>query len=258
MKTLHIKITLFSLLSILFLAPVQAQNTTYPEMILVQGGTFNMGDSEMEGKENEQPVHEVTVSTISIGKYPITRGQYRAYCNATGKSMPETPDGWPVADHHPIVNVSWHDAVGYTEWLSDKMDKNYRLPTEAEWEYAARGGNQSKGYKYAGSRSLDAVGWYGLRSTLNVAQAVGGKRPNELGIYDMSGNVWEWCRDWYGGDYYANSPKDNPRGPASGSARVLRGGSWSDSAARCRVALRGGNVPSARGVNSGFRVVLSQ
>lgn len=248
-----------------------AQNTTYPQMILVEGGTFNMGDTEMEGKKNERPVHEVTVSTFSISKYPITRGQFKVYSKATGKPMPKLPDEWHdedelwfgedddydrirfVQDDHPVVNVSWHEAVAYTEWLSDKMDKNYRLPTEAEWEYAARGGIQSKGYKYAGGNNLDAVGW----SDISMIQTVGRLRPNELGIYDMSGNVLEWCRDWYDKDYYANSPKNNPKGPVSGSYRVLRGGGWRSSATDCRVAKRDAYIPSYRYEDFSFRVLFS-
>lgn len=230
---------------------------TYPEMIEVQGGTFTMGDTEMEGYEDEQPAHEVTLNTFSISKTPITVAQYRAYCKATGKSMPVTPT-WGWIDNHPIVNVSWHDAVAYTDWLADKMDKNYRLPTEAEWEYAARGGNQSKGNKYAGARSLDGVGWYGENLETGSTHPVAQKRANELGIYDMIGNVREWCRDWYGLDYYANSPADNPRGPASGSYRVLRGGSWCGTASNCRVAYRNYYDPSHRYAFYGFRVVLSQ
>lgn len=230
---------------------------TYPEMIEVQGGTFTMGDTEMEGDENEHPAHEVTLNTFSISKTLVTVAQYKAYCRATGKSMPKPPE-WGWIDNHPMVNVSWQDAVAYTDWLADKFDKDYRLPTEAEWEYAARGGNQSKGYKYAGARSLDAVGWYGEDWKTGSTHPVAQKRPNELGIYDMSGNVWEWCRDWYGLDYYANSPSDNPRGPASGSFRVLRGGSWDYSAADCRVARRSVGDPSIRFFGNGFRVVLSQ
>lgn len=225
-------------------------------MITVEGGTFTMGDTEMEGESDEQPAHEVTLKTFQMSKTLVTVAQYRAYCTATGKNMPDPPS-WGWIDSHPVVNVTWHDAVAYTDWLADKTGKNYRLPTEAEWEYAARGGNKSNGNKYAGGRSLDMVGWYGDNSNSRT-QPVAQKRPNELGLYDMSGNVWEWCRDWYSANYYANSPKDNPRGPASGSYRVLRGGSWGNDASYCRVAYRDYYDPGGRYDDYGFRVVLSQ
>lgn len=250
-------IKLFIATILIFSLSTQLSAQTYPEMIKMESGTFTMGDTEMEGRENEQPPHEVTLSTFYISKTPVTVAQYKAYCRATGKSMPEPPS-WGWIDSHPMVNVSWHDAVAYTDWLADKLDKDYRLPTEAEWEYAARGGNQSKGYKYAGARSLDAVGWYDEDYYTGSTHPVAQKRPNELGIYDMSGNVWEWCRDWYAQDYYANSPKENPRGPASGSTRVLRGGSWYDSASICRVADRGSFGPSRSYGGDGFRVVLTE
>lgn len=244
-----------SIAFIFTIATAQLSAQTYPEMIKVEGGTFTMGDTEMEGEEDEHPAHEVTLSTFYISKTPVTVAQYKVYCRATGKSMPEPPR-WGWIDSHPMVNVNWHDAVAYTDWLADKLDKDYRLPTEAEWEYAARGGNQSKGYKYAGARSLDAVGWYDENYSTGSTHPVAQKRPNELGIYDLSGNVYEWCKDWYAEDYYANSPKENPRGPASGSNRVRRGGSWLDLAPYCRVAYRSVGDPSDSGSYRGFRVVL--
>lgn len=246
--------TIFTTLLVCFFAFANAQ--TYPEMITVEGGTFTMGDTEMEGESREQPAHEVTLKTFQIAKTPTTVLQYRGYCNATGKSMPVTPS-WGWIDTHPIVNISWHDAVAYTDWLADKTGKNYRLPTEAEWEFAARGGNKSNGNKYAGGRSLDMVGWYGDHSN-GKTQPVAQKRANELGIYDMSGNVLEWCRDWYDAAYYASSTKDNPRGAATSSNRVLRGGGWLNFASDCRVATRGYNTPDYRNNYNGFRVVLSQ
>lgn len=230
-----------------------AQN--YPEMVKVEGGTFTMGDSEMEGDEDEQPTHEVTLKTFSIAKTQTTVAQWRVYCNATGRSMPEAPE-WGWLDSHPIVNVSWQDAVAYTDWLAEKMDANYRLPTEAEWEYAARGGKLSKGTKYSGSRSLDYAGWYEDNSG-SKTHAVGLKKPNELGLYDMSGNVWEWCKDWKGA--YTAEAQTNPRGPSSGTYRVVRGGSWFRPSARCRVANRDFYYYLTDRLSSyGFRVVLSQ
>ena len=234
-----------------------AQTSSYPEMVLVEGGTFEMGDEHGLGEANEQPVHSVTLKTFSIAKTETTVRQWRTYCNETGRSMPSDVPAGGWKDDHPMVNVNWQDAVAYCDWLSDKTGKLYRLPTEAEWEYAARGGKLSTGYKYAGGQSIDMTGWYADNSgggTKPVAQ----KRANELVLYDMSGNVWEWCHDWYGENYYATSPASNPRGPTSGSTRVLRGGSWFYSAAGCRVAYRFIYDPSFRNSGSGFRVVLSQ
>ncbi len=227
----------------------------YPEMVLVEGGTFTMGDNEMEGDKDEQPVHEVTLKTFSIAKTETTVLQWRTFCNATGRSFPKEMEG--KVDAAPMAYVSWHDAVAYTDWLADKTGKNYRLPTEAEWEYAARGGNKSQGHKYSGGRSLDNVGWF-TDNAKDGTKKVAFKRANELGIYDMSGNVWEWCRDWYSESYYATSPKDNPKGPSTGGSRVLRGGSWYGAAGLSRVADRSNTAPGYRNLNGGFRVVLSQ
>ncbi len=193
-KTLLLLATLFTGLAAF------SQTAHYPEMILVEGGTFTMGDSEMEGEANEQPAHEVTLKSFSMAKTETTVLQWKTYCSATGHKMPETPS-WGWIDTHPIVNVSYDDAVAYCDWLSDKTGELYRLPTEAEWEYAARGGKQSKGYKYSGGQSIDMTGWYNGNSNKQT-QAVAQKRPNELGLYDMSGNVWEWCKDWY--DWYGS------------------------------------------------------
>lgn len=245
---------LFTLLAIFLITGI-ADAQEYPEMIKVEGGTFTMGDSEMEGEADEQPAHDVTLITFYIAKTETTVLQYKTFCNATGRKFPEEMKGY--YDEAPMAYVSWHDAVAYTDWLADKTGKNYRLPTEAEWEYAARGGNKSNGNKYSGSRSLDAVGWYADNSG-GSTKKVGYKKPNELGIYDMSGNVWEWCKDWYAADYYAKSPKDNPKGPAAGSYRVLRGGGWLSTAAHCRLAYRTDCAPDSRDGNSGFRVALSQ
>jgi formylglycine-generating enzyme len=208
---------------------------SYPEMVLVEGGSFTMGDEWGMGSEDELPTHEVSLKNFKISKTEVTVKQYRQFCRETGRSMPEAPS-WGWQDNNPMVNVNWHDAVAYCDWLSDKMDGLYRLPTEAEWEYAARGGKNSKGFKYSGGQSMHSVGWFSENSNSRT-QAVASKKPNELGIYDMSGNVWEWCSDWYGKDYYANSPSSNPRGPSSGSNRVLRGGSWNSTLPRTAVWL---------------------
>ncbi|NER13510.1 SUMF1/EgtB/PvdO family nonheme iron enzyme [Leptobacterium flavescens] len=210
-----------------------------PKFVHVQGGTFTMGDEWGSGNKDQRPTHEVTLKSFNISQTEVTVAQYRYYCDATGTAMPKEP-GWGWQDNHPIVNVSWQDAVNYTNWLSDKLGQKVRLPYEAEWEYAARGGNKSKGYKYSGADGIDEVGWYDGNSGKSP-QAVASKKANELGLYDMSGNAWEWCMDIYGGDYYANSPKNNPRGEANGDANVIRGGGWHIGASFSSVAYRYGS-----------------
>jgi len=222
-----------------------------PEFVAVKGGTFQMGSNSDES--DEQPVHSITVSYFSMSKTEVTFEQYDEFCTLTGRDKPDD-EGWGRGDR-PVMNVSWHDVTAFCEWMTRTTGKTYRLPTEAEWEYAARGGSKSKGYKYSGSNDLDAVGWYGgnsSRKTHPVAQ----KQPNELGLYDMSGNVWEWCADWYGD--YSSSPQTDPQGSNSGKFRVLRGGGWHYSVSNCRVAYRFKHYPDLKYNNLGFRLVLSQ
>jgi formylglycine-generating enzyme required for sulfatase activity len=211
-------------------------------MVYVVGGTFQMGSSS--GDSDEKPIHTVTISGFFMDKTEVTQAEYR-------KVMGKNPSDFSGCDDCPVENVSWHDANEYAK----KVGK--RLPTEAEWEYAARGGNKSKGYTYSGSNGIDAVGWYYDNSN-SKTHPVTQKQPNELGLYDMSGNVWEWCSDWYSDSYYRSSPKNDPQGPNSGSSRVLRGGSWGSYDRFCRVANRGGYNPDGRSNGSGFRLVLSQ
>ncbi|WP_091897589.1 SUMF1/EgtB/PvdO family nonheme iron enzyme [Polaribacter sp. KT25b] len=244
--------TTITLIATLFLIIATAQAQT-PEFIKVTGGTFTMGDEHGLGGDDEQPTHQVTLTDYYIGKTEVTVAQYRNYCNATGVNMPEEPNwGWNSND--PIVNVSWNDAINYCDWLSEKLDKNITLPTEAQWEFAARGGNQSKGYKYAAGRSMATAGWYEDNSG-DKAHAVAQKKANELGLYDMSGNVWEWCLDWYKSDYYSTSPSKNPKNTARANGKVIRGGSWNYEASYCRVAYRSNRRPDNRFSPYGFRVV---
>ncbi len=218
-----------------------SEKETEENMVFVEGGTFQMGSNS--GYDDEKPVHTVTVSSFYMDATEVTQAEYR-------KVMGKNPSYFSGCDDCPVEKVSWHDANEYAK----KVGK--RLPTEAEWEYAARGGNKSKGYRYSGSNNLDAVGWYDNNSdwkTHPVAQ----KQPNELGLYDMSGNVYEWCSDWYDEESYSSSPQNNPQGPSSGSYRVLRGGGWSSSGDYCRVANRVRGNPDGR-YDGGFRLVLSQ
>lgn len=224
-----------------------------PELVNIKGGVFEMGN---EQSSRCKPVHSVTINSFSIGKYEVTVGQYKAFCTATGRTMPKAPE-WGWNDNHPIVNVTFQDAISYCKWLSKKYGGNWRLPTEAEWEFAARGGINSKGYNFAGGIDLEKLGWYEDNSG-GQAQVVGKKIPNELGLYDMSGNVWEWCNDWYDTNYYKISPSNNPQGPASGTYKVLRGGSWFSVNPECTVTMRVYHSLNDASQYRGFRVVLSQ
>ena len=217
------------------------------QMVYVEGGTFTMGATPEQGSEAydyEKPAHKVTLSSYYIGKFEVTQAQWRAI-------MGKNPSSF-IGDNNPVERVSWNEAQEFCQKLSTLTGKKYRLPTEAEWEYAARGGNKSKGYKYSGSNTIGDVAWYTSNSGRKT-HPVGQKQPNELGIYDMSGNLWEWCYDWKGS--YSSSPQTNPTGPTSGSTRVFRGGSWEYTAKICRVAYRDGNFPGIRGSYLGLRVV---
>jgi formylglycine-generating enzyme required for sulfatase activity len=220
------------------------------EMVYVQGGTFTMGcTSEQSGcLDYEKPSHTVSLSSFSIGKYEVTQAQWRAV-------MGNNPSKFSDCDRCPVELVTWNDVQNFISRLNQKTGKKYRLPTEAEWEYAARGGNRSKGYQYSGSDNIDSVAWYDGNSD-NKTHTVGSKSPNELGIYDMSGNLWEWCSDWHDENYYKSSPSSNPKGASSGTFRVLRGGSWSNVAVHCRVAYRYFSSSSGRGDLIGFRLLL--
>ena len=218
--------------------------------VFVQGGTFQMGSND--GDSDEKPVHTVTVSSFYISKYEVTFAEYDKFCDATGRSKPDD-EGWGRGNR-PVINVSWNDATAYCQWLSQQTGQTYRLPTEAEWEYAARGGvetRQGVSLKYAGSNDIGEVAWDWYNSG-DKTHPVGTKSPNSLGIYDMSGNVWEWCNDWY--DSYPSSSQTNPTGASSGSSRVVRGGSWNNIAAGCRVALRNLYTPTSSYFYIGFRV----
>jgi formylglycine-generating enzyme required for sulfatase activity len=214
------------------------------QMVFVQGGSFMMGSNE--GSDVEKPVHKVTLSDFYIGKFQVTQAQWKAI-------MGDNPSAF-IGDDHLVEKVSWNDVQEFIKKLNEKTGQKYRLPTEAEWEYAALGGQKSRGFKYAGSDNLNEVAWYDENSG-SKTHPVGQKKPNELGLYDMSGNVYEWCADWYGSDYYKNSPKNNPTGPVNGSGRVGRGGSWRYGADYCRVSRRYRNAPDIRIVIIGFRLL---
>jgi len=268
----------------------QAHLKELSTMIPIEGGTFLMGSDDEKAYDREKPAHKVKLANFAIGKYPVTQALWQ-------QVITENPSYFK-GEKRPVEQVSWYDAVifcnalneacGYTPcYFSDKkhqtpfgktakgyellnkgkvfyhvVGKCYRLPTEAEWEYAAKGGNKKSDYVYAGGDKLNEVAWYRGNSHRET-KAIGLKLPNELGLYDMSGNVWEWCWDWFDSDYYKacaaeeNGTIDNPKGLEIGSDRVLRGGSWSDYSVYCRSTFRFNDRPGFRGSGIGFRLVLS-
>lgn len=225
-------------------------------MIYVQGGTFTMGCTPEQGSDcgdYEKPSHTVTLSTYYIGETEVTQELWKAV-------MGENPSYFK-GDKRPVEQVSWEDCQTFIRRLNQLTGKTFRLPTEAEWEYAARGGTKSAGYKYSGGNDINAVAWYdvnaydkGKSSPDYGTHVVKTKKPNELGIYDMSGNVWEWCSDWYGD--YTGAAQTNPQGASAGSFRVHRGGSWFDFARYCRSPFRSVNYPGFRYDHLGLRLVL--
>lgn len=199
------------------------------KMIAVQGGTFTMGaTSEQTGADSDElPTHSVTLSDYYIGETEVTQELWSAV-------MGSNPSNFTGNMQRPVEKVSWNDCQTFISKLNELTGETFRLPTEAQWEYAARGGNQAQGRLYSGSNTIGDVAWY--TSNSSSTHPVKTKAPNELGIYDMSGNVWEWCSDWYGS--YSSAAQTDPTGPSTGSYRVYRGGSWFSSASLCRVAFR--------------------
>lgn len=224
------------------------------EMVYVKGGTFTMGatsEQESDVGKDEKPSHLVTLSDYSIGKYEVTQELWQAV-------MGNNPSSFQ-GSKRPVERVSWDDCQIFINRLNSLFSsqlggKRFALPTEAQWEYAARGGKKSLGYKYAGGNNIDAVAWYEDNGSISTHE-VGMKYPNELGLYDMSGNVYEWCQDWYGS--YSSSSQSNPTSLLSNSyARVYRGGSWLNNARDCRILKRCFSVPSESSRYLGFRLVL--
>ena len=231
------------------------------KMIWVEGGDFLMGCTSEQGGDcdsDEQNVRRVTVDGFYIGMLEITQSQWEKVVG-TSISQQRNKKGSDnslkgVGPDYPMYYVSWDEAMEFCRLLSNKTGRTYTLPTEAQWEYAARGGNKNEGAKYAGSNMIDAVAWYKDNSGSST-HIVGSKRANALGIYDMTGNVKEWCKDWYANSYVSYDT-NNPVGPSSGSNRVFRGSSWWFSASSCRVANRSSGSPDFRDDDLGFRVVL--
>ncbi len=247
--------------------------TEAPEMVYLPGGTFKMGDIQGKGHSDEKPVHEVTLDAFAIGRYPVTVGEFRRFVEAKSYRTEAEREGrayvwdglrwahrsdanwrepcFPQDDRHPVVCISWNDAAAYCEWLSEQTGERYSLPTEAEWEYACRASSETAYFFGDDKRLLEEYAWYSKNSEWRT-HPVGEKRANPWGLYDISGNVWEWVRDWY--EHYPEEPQHNPSGPKTGGDRVIRGGSWNRVADDCRSAFRSGDQPGSRVNNLGFRL----
>ncbi|MFA7405013.1 MAG: SUMF1/EgtB/PvdO family nonheme iron enzyme [Pelobacteraceae bacterium] len=237
-------------LACLFVLTVTGAHAAPPviSMVMIDGGCFMMGDLFGVGNSDEKPVHEVCIKNFRIGTYEVTQAQWV-------QVMGENPSKFK-GDDLPVENVSWSDAQEFIRKLNAQSGMHYRLPTEAEWEYAARSGGKKE--KWAGTSDSNQVGeyaWYHDNSNAKT-HAVGLKKPNGLGLYDMSGNVGEWCQDQYGETWYEKSGRDNPQGPATGSARIHRGGGWQASSG-ILAADRDRGAPDDRNDDIGFRLVLS-
>ena len=219
-------------------------------MVKVEAGTFTMGATSEQGNDalgDEKPAHKVKLTKdYYIGQTEVTQALWQAVMGSNPSKF--------KGDNLPVETVSWDDCQKFISKLSSLTGSKFRMPTEAEWEYAARGGNKSRGYKYSGSNSIDDVAWYDKTTNDKGTMPVATKAANELGLYDMSGNVLEWCNDWYG--VYSSSAQTDPTGPTSGSDRVIRGGCCDIYATHCRVARRSGDWPSFHGSTFGLRLAL--
>jgi len=282
------------------LAAESTQNTAPDNMVPIKGGTFQMGSDD--GGSNEKPIHSVTLGDFYLGRTEVTVAEFKAFVDAKYYQTDAEKDGWsyawngkewakmngvtwrddvegnrrPESDYnHPVIHVSWNDAQAFCRWMTEKTGRSYRLPTEAEWEYAAGNGAKHHQYSWGNGKPTGKKGgnvrdesaakkfnwdrndnniFVGYDDGFATTAPVGSFDANELGLCDMSGNVWEWCADWYGSDYYKSSPSANPTGPDSGSGRVLRGGSWISVPQSVRAAFRSSLTPGDRRYSIGFRL----
>jgi len=218
--------------------------------VFVQGGAFEMGlpdASTVEGGEIEKPQHKVSIKSFYILKTPVTQALWYSV-------MDSNPSFHKNCYTCPVENISWDDAQTFINKLNALKKGHYRLPSEAEYEYAARGGNKSRNFNYSGSNEVNDVAWY-TDNSKGQSHPVGEKKPNELNLIDMSGNIWEWCSDWYHMYYYKESPSDNPQGPVRGEKKVVRGGAWLSLDEGCMLTARGALMPAAKDKYTGFRIV---
>lgn len=255
----HLTIQFFSCMSVLLLivgcsslfSPKQPATYTDPttgmEFTLVPGGCYQMGNLWGNGDANEEPVHQVCLDDYYLGKTEVTQSEWL-------KIMGDNPSYFKKGDDHPVESVSWNDAMEFLKKMSAGSDETYRLPTEAEWEYACRSGGKEE--IYCGGDSLKDSAWFD-RTGGGSTQQVATRQPNGLGLFDMSGNVWEFCSDIYAKDYYANSPEKNPRGATEGPHVIKRGGSWSINPRYLRSSVRGRAALEDAHYSTGFRAAIS-
>jgi len=229
---------------------VWRDQATGMEFVFVKGGCFQMGDTFGDGDKDEKPAREVCVGDFWMGVHEVTQGQWE-------RMMGSNPSYLKSGDRYPVEQVDWGDVQGFIQRLNARSGKKYRLPTEAEWEYAARSGGKSE--KWPGTSSENDLGRYAwfVRNSESKTHPVGKKSPNSLGLYDMSGNVWEWCHDWYDPAYYKGSPRNNPGGPEKGQSKVIRGGSYVNAPRDARASTRYWFGPRNHYLYVGFRLVFS-
>lgn len=227
---------------------VATDPTTGMEFVLVKGGCFMMGETADDAREDEKPAHRVCVDSFYLGKNVVTQGQWERVLEWNPSTFKE------CGPNCPVENVSWNDVQDFISRLNAKSARKFRLPTEAEWEYAARSGGKRE--RFSGGNKPETLAWFDENSDKST-HPVGQKRPNGLGLYDMSGNVWEWVNDWYDAKYYGSSPKKNPPGPATGTSRDLRGGSWGDDDWFARTTTRSSKDPRFGNSQTGFRLIMT-
>jgi len=245
-----LSLSLLISISVAMLASATAQD--FPEMVGIPAGSFLMGDNHYIGFDDEMPLHTVSLNAYQIGRTEVTVAQWKYYCGQNDLEMPPAPP-WGWQEGHPVVNILWSEAVDYCNWLSRTTGDAYRLPTEAEWEYAAKGGPEGKSYKYSGAQWIDTVAWYSENAN-KTTHPVARKMPNELGLYDMAGNAWEWCLD-QGDRVYTAKPMDNPLETGDSNSRVVKGGSYAHNSSVCRSAYRASMSIANRRMQTGLRVV---
>jgi len=224
-------------------------------MVTIYDATFLMGcsDEDTNCASDEYPQHDVTISLFEISRYEVTQGQWEEVMGSLPPDIESHSLGY--GDNYPVYYVSWNDVQEFIEELNYQTGLNYRLPTEAEWEYAARAETETTWYCGDDEICLNDIAWYDEEFGTGKTRPVGQKDSNDWGLYDMSGNVWEWVQDWYSDSYYGVSPSDDPIGPASGSRRVIRGGGWKGSSIFCRSSRRISSPPCGSGYGKGFRLV---